>query len=267
LLLYGLLAGVVLGALLYRWYAPSAPNVPAAGGGEQTRAARQGKTLTVGPESEHRSIAEGLRQAAEGDTVVVAPGEYREVLELRSRVTLVSEVPLGAVIVPPEGAAEAVAARGVEGARFAGFKVNCLPTRTPACVRVENSDVLLENLDVSGAAEAGVEIVGNATLTGSNVHDNAGSGVRVREGAPQLTRNLFGDNGSAGDSHYDVEIVRPAKPAITWNVFRNDGNNVGPLFSNETNAMLRRNLVVKPETAPAGGPNRPAQPPPESQGP
>ena len=272
-LTFGLLVGLAGGALLYRWYAraAAAPPTPAAGEGraaEQQPARGPVRTMTVGPGWEFKSIGEALGEARAGDTVVVAPGDYRESLELRAGVTLVSQVPHGAAVVPPEGAAQAVLARGVEGARFVGFRVNCQPTRAPSCVRVEDSDAVLENLDVSGAAEAGVDLAGDATLLGSHVHDNAGSGVRVRAGAPRITRNLFAENGAAGDDrHFDVEIVRPARPELKWNVFVNDGLNVGPLFPNETNELLRNNLVVKPAPAATGVQGFPSQATPAAQGP
>ena len=52
------------------------------------------------------------------------PGDYREALQLRAGVALVSRVPRGAVILPPAGSGvPAVTAQGVDGARIAGFRI------------------------------------------------------------------------------------------------------------------------------------------------
>lgn len=61
----------------------------------------------VGPRGRgvHRLIADALRAALPGDTVVVAPGRYEESLELPRRVVLVAEQGTGTVLLaaPPGG--------------------------------------------------------------------------------------------------------------------------------------------------------------------
>jgi len=48
-----------------------------------------------------KGVESGLAEAHPGDTVEVAPGEYRERVVLRSGVSLVSRTPRGALLLPP----------------------------------------------------------------------------------------------------------------------------------------------------------------------
>src|ERR1700722_8201762 len=49
----------------------------------------------------HRTIADALRAAGPGDTVLVAPGEYRENVRLLRRVALLAEHGPGTVVLLP----------------------------------------------------------------------------------------------------------------------------------------------------------------------
>ncbi|MFJ9951308.1 right-handed parallel beta-helix repeat-containing protein [Kitasatospora sp. NPDC091207] len=69
----------------------------------------------VGPRGRgvHRLIADALRAALPGDTVVVAPGRYEESLELPRRVVLVAEQGTGTVLLAaPPGGGPALTVRG-----------------------------------------------------------------------------------------------------------------------------------------------------------
>ncbi|KJY31203.1 hypothetical protein [Streptomyces sp. NRRL S-495] len=69
---------------------------------------RTTRTHVVGPRGRgaHRLVADALRAAQPGDTVVVTPGRYQESLELAHRVVLVAEQGPGTVVLaaPPGGA-------------------------------------------------------------------------------------------------------------------------------------------------------------------
>ncbi len=81
--------------------------------------------IRVGPgeTDDYATIGEALAQARSGQTVEVAPGEYREAVELPDGVALVSLQPRGAVLRPPSPETEAVVtARGVAG-RISGFRI------------------------------------------------------------------------------------------------------------------------------------------------
>ena len=108
------------------------------------------------------TITEALAQAGPGQTVEVAPGVYREALQLRSGVSLVSRVPRGALILPPAGSGvPAVTAQGVEGARIAGFRI-AGDAQAPLQVglRLADSAVEVDGVEISGAQTAAIDLAG-----------------------------------------------------------------------------------------------------------
>jgi PPM family protein phosphatase len=180
-----------------------------AGGGGRAAAG----VLAVGTgDGGFATIGEALARARPGETVEVAPGRYHERLALRDGVSLVSRVPRGAVLLPPPGgrsaaaagaaagAAPAVAAKGVHGARLAGFRiVGPGAAAWSVGVRLDGSEVTVEEVEVTGAAAAGIEIRGadRSTVRYCYLHHNAGPGVLVAgEAASRLLSNLIAGNGA-----------------------------------------------------------------------
>jgi serine/threonine protein phosphatase PrpC len=187
--------------------------------------------LRVGPgEIGFATISEALATARPGQTVEVEPGDYREAIALRDGVDLVSRVPRGAVLRAPQGATiPVVSARGVK-ARLAGFRIAGNAT-TPLTVglRLDGAQVQATGLEVLGATEAGIEIAGEdrSTIETSYVHDNAGAGVVVADGAaPQIRQNLIARNGIPGNGmgkkRPGVEVRGAARPLLIEN--RIEGN-------------------------------------------
>jgi serine/threonine protein phosphatase PrpC len=180
------------------------------------------------------TIGEALAQARPGQTIEVAPGEYRERLVLRSGVGLVSRVPRAAVLLPPAGggpgrtAGTAVEARGIAGARFSGFRVaGEPPVSWSVGVRLDGSEVVLEEVEVSGAGGAGIEIAGadRSTVRTCFVHQNGGAGIAVGgEAAPRLLGNLIAFNGNrAGAPAPGVEVREGALPLLAGNRIEANG--------------------------------------------
>jgi serine/threonine protein phosphatase PrpC len=177
-----------------------------------------------------RSIAEALVQAQPGDTVEVAPGDYTGPIQLRDGVSLVSRTPRGAVIRLRPGVAEpAVAADGIQEARFIGFRIAGGAPDSPLALglRLAGSSVVVENLEVSGAATAGVEIAGadRSSIRDSYIHDNPGAGIIVRDQAvPSLRNNLIHRNGTDKTvPGPGVEIRDAARPQLIDNKFEGNG--------------------------------------------
>jgi len=195
-------------------------DIPGLGGGEEV--------LRVGVgDGGLATIGEALAKARPGTTIEVAPGEYAERIQLRSGIALVSLVPRGAVLRPAGAGGPAVTAQGVRGARLQGFRV--AGEGLAVGVRLADSDVEIEGLEVSGATVAGVEIAGadRSTLRVSFVHDNPGSGViAAGEAAPVLLHNLILRNGARpGAPRPGVEVRDAARPALVEN--RIEGNGGG----------------------------------------
>jgi serine/threonine protein phosphatase PrpC len=144
------------------------------------------------------SIASALDEARPGDTVELAKGDYHEAVRLKSGVTLRGR---DAVMFPPAGGDPAVAITA-EGAGKA--VVEDLRIRADAAahwdrgVRTEAGELLLRNVEVSGADGPGIEAFGDAAITieKSIIHDNGGPGILVRDSAfAIITANHIVANG------------------------------------------------------------------------
>jgi serine/threonine protein phosphatase PrpC len=177
------------------------------------------------------TITEALAKAQPGQMIEVAPGEYRETIQLRSGIDLVSRVPRGAVILPPVGSAvPAISAQGVDDAVLSGFRIAGDAT-TPLQVglRLADSSVEVQGIEITGAATAGIDVSGDdrSTVRASFVHDNPGGGVLIAgNAAPTLLNNLIFRNGRVpGTPRPGVEVRDTARPVIVENRF--DGNGGG----------------------------------------
>jgi hypothetical protein len=171
------------------------------------------------------SIAEALRDAPAGTEIVVEPGEYREQITLVSGVRVVSRVPRGATIRLPatiRDAADvpAVLARNVSGAELVGFRLSGdSATPLPVGVLVQNSTVSLVNNEITGATRAAVEFAGGgaSALMASDIRDNPGSAIVVRDGdKPHISHNAFSRNGRPDRRPI---VVERGTPSFSKNVF------------------------------------------------
>src|SRR6185295_6298667 len=178
------------------------------------------------------TIGDALAKARPGQRIEVAPGQYRENVQLRDGVKLVSLVPRAAVILPPAGSAEpAVTAQGVSGAGFAGFRI-AGDAQAPLQVglNLAGSEVEVEGIEIAGASAAGITVSGSdrSTIRYSYLHDNPGGGVLVEgPAAPRLLGNMIARNGRppATPVRPGVEVREGALPELIDN--RIDGNGGG----------------------------------------
>lgn len=220
-----LLYGLILGALAFAVFGQ--------GGTPLDRLPARSGVLRVGVgDGGLSTIGEALAKARPGQRVEVAPGQYRENVQLRDGVRLVSLVPRAAVILPPAGSAEpAVTAQGVTGAGLAGFRI-AGDAQAPLQVGLSlaASEVEVEGVEIAGASAAGVTISGadRSTIRYSYLHDNPGGGVLVEgPAAPRLLGNLIARNGRppATPVRPGVEVREGALPELIDN--RIDGNGGG----------------------------------------
>jgi serine/threonine protein phosphatase PrpC len=223
-------AGDLLGRLGGRRGAGSG----AAGDGSAGRVSSGEGALAVGiGDGGLATIAEALAQARPGDTIEVAPGRYRERIVLRSGVSLVSRTPRGALLLPPPAAGNgaggpAVLAKGVRGARLAGFRVAGTPQAPWGVgVRLDGSEVVIEETEITGAEGAAIEIRGadRSTVRYCYVHHNAGPGIVVAgDAAPRLLANLItGNGGRPGAPAPGVEVRDTAAPLLAGNRIEGSG--------------------------------------------
>jgi serine/threonine protein phosphatase PrpC len=217
------------------------------------------------------TIAEALAQAGPGQTVEVAPGTYREALQLRDGVTLVSRVPRGAVILPPLGSGvPAVSAQGVADARIAGFRIaGDAQAPLQVGIRLADSAVEVDGVEITGAQTAGIDIAGadRSEVRASFLHENPGGGVLVEAGAPRLLGNLIAGNGRAPGvpPRPGVEVRAGASAELSDNRFVGNGSAVllaspdrgEEIFAwNSFPGLSRADAVRAPVPVPPAAPGR-----------
>jgi serine/threonine protein phosphatase PrpC len=203
----------------------SVPDVPSVERPAPASAAGNSGRITVLPA---QSIAQALQSARPGATILVAPGEYREMLSLKSYVRLVSQVPHGAVLRLPGSAPEAAAAivaTDVQEAVVEGFRiVGDAATPLGTAVVMNGSIVSLSQLKITGATRAAIDVgpSSQATVTASDILDNPGAALAVRGGHATLSHNVFMRNGGGpGSRPFAVEAGSTA--AFVANIFQGVG--------------------------------------------
>jgi serine/threonine protein phosphatase PrpC len=173
------------------------------------------------------SINAAIQKALPGSQILVEPGEYRERVVLKDGIRLMSRVPREATIRLPIDVSDAdsgpaVVATGLSNAEFSGFRiVGDAATPLGVAIGIANGGLSINNVDISGAAIAGIDFGegSSATLLGSAIHDNPGAAIFVRAGAnPRLSNNVFTRNGMSERAPGNVVIEAGGKPVFQDNV-------------------------------------------------
>jgi hypothetical protein len=177
----------------------------------------EARVLSAGHGARFDTIAAALAEARPNDTVEVLAGEYREQVNLKSRVTLRSRIPREARLIAPVGGGPAMVAKDVHNARVTGFLIQGdaqAPLSTG--ILLDNSTVEIDGVDIE-AANVGIEIRGAASpiLRGDAIHDCIAEGLLITgASSPLVAHNTFqrikGPAIAARDG---------AKPEIVGNVF------------------------------------------------
>jgi serine/threonine protein phosphatase PrpC len=204
-----------------------------------------------------QSIAQALQRASAGDTVVVEPGEYREMLTLKSFVRLVSSEPRGAVIrlpgTAPEGAA-AVVAHGVTDAAIDGFRiVGDAATPLGTGVLGVDSDLSIVDVEITGATKAAIDAGKGSRMriVAADIHDNPGAAMAVRAaGDAAISHSVFTRNGT-GRAQKTLMLDDQSGAHFNANVFVGAAASVFTGSSDARAAFERSNWFVDarlPET-------------------
>lgn len=232
--------------------------------------------LRVGPQGDFRTIDDALEIVQSGQTIEVAPGEYSGPVLLPDGVSLVSQVSRAAVLRLSPGIADpAVSAEGSSGARLAGFRIVGTP-EFPLTVglRLADSAVEVEDVEIAGASVTGVEIAGvdRSSLHQCFIHDNPGTGIIIRGRAvPQLQQNLILRNGTPKEApRPGIEILGEARPRLIENRIEENGGHgiwmpslerAEEIFAWNTFGSLKREQAIR--TPPK--PGEPLTPPRRSR--
>jgi serine/threonine protein phosphatase PrpC len=199
------------------------------------------QSWTVGPDA-IPTIGAAMDRAQPGDTIEVSPGEYHEDVHLRSGISVVSTELHGARILSPD---VAVSAQDIHNAGFAGFDI-AGPGRVG--IRIANSDLRVTGVRVSNMQNAGIEITGSgeSVIQASEIADNPGTGISIRENArPRLEHNLIRHNGHGSAMLPGILIEGSAAPILFGNIIEESGAEqiwVSPSF--HADGLLTDNVVA-----------------------
>jgi PPM family protein phosphatase len=181
----------------------------------------------VQPRSGARPISAALAKAVPGDTIDIAPGEYRDEILLKDGVTLSGT---NAIIRPPETGAlnpVGIRAENINAATVSGLHILAgANSRFAIGVSVRDGRVTLHDIEVSGAKLAGIEFSGSAggEITSSRILDNLGPGVVIRDtAAPLLSNNRIADNGRSTPRSPGLQILSTEPVQISGNTFLTNG--------------------------------------------
>lgn len=153
------------------------------------------------------SIAPALAQAGEGTDIFVEPGEYREALELKPGVRLISTVPRGASIKSPAGAVAAVQAIDAAGAALIGFRIIGANT-TATGILVGGAAISIVDVEVTGTTRSAIDLGSSdeTNVVGCDVHDNSGAALALRAASKsRVAHCTFAKNGATPATHFRVE--------------------------------------------------------------
>ncbi len=201
----------------------SQPIVPA-GGGTVHYVAEDGDFSTIG---------EAVAAAADGDTVLVAPGSYEEALIIDKDITLAGEEVEGraTLLLVPEDAPDPVMPISPTDPRADSFT---LPERVPVGVQVIETDATLRNLEVIGQGDSIALLVHGGAPSLEDL-------TLKHQGAPLTELKLAGGLFIEGGSQATAEDIE-----VWYRVRIGDGST--PTFRRSGFAELR--LVVQDESAP-----------------
>ena len=91
-----------------------------------------------------------------------------------------------------------------------------------AGVVVRNSDIVLSDIEITGAHNAAIEYVGadGGSLVAAYLHDNPGVAIVVRGGSsPRIAHNAFVRNAASERAAAPLLIETGARPVLTGNTF------------------------------------------------
>lgn len=170
-------------------------------------AAAPANTNTIAVPDNFPTIQAAIDGAQDVKTITVRPGEYRENLTLRNGIRLVGENADSCRIVPPEGAAAAIMARGVQGCVIENLTLDGseIAERSARCdgIAISDAEVKVSGCTIRGMTGAGILVHGSDTsaeITGNRVEGNIFHGILLlRTGAGATVRkNESRDNKGSG---------------------------------------------------------------------
>jgi serine/threonine protein phosphatase PrpC len=214
-------------------------------------------------------IEKALASALPGDTIVVPPGDYLGPLLLKDRVSIVAQSSHHVIVRSDPAAVNdtgvAIVARGVKEGRIKGLHLTGDETHPLRIgLLIADSSIEAEDIEISGALDAGLRIDGDShpLILDSSFHANSGPGVVVHAGSsPRFVGNRIAENGRVpGALKAGIEIDNDAQPTLLHNeILQNGLPAIFPLALDEE--IRARNTVDATGAKPAAKPRAPAPKP------
>jgi PPM family protein phosphatase len=247
-LLYGLIAGLVVS---YLWLRPARPETGMPE--QQSLSVQMPAVRRVAPGSlEYPTISRALDAAHAGDRIVVEDGEYEELIRLKEGVEISARSPGKAILYITRalpGADAAIIADGIKRAVVSGLVIKAEPAAgLPFGVRISSSSVNVQNLEISGARQAGILVDGESgsVLTAVYVHGNMGPGILTAGSAnPMIIGSLVYANGiSRASPSPGLYVMGNSNPDAKRNVFSGNGSGAIRLQRQELKDRMMDNLFI-----------------------
>jgi hypothetical protein len=151
-----------------------------------------------------------------------------------------------------------VTASATRDARLHGFQIVGTEGELAVGVLVLDAELELQDVRITGADDAAVDIWGPAsvTLRANDIVENAGVGVRVRSGArPALLHNRILRNGRATPAAAGVLLEPNASPRLVGNVIADNGaEGIAGVAPAQAAEFVGNNVFVADTRANARGP-------------
>jgi serine/threonine protein phosphatase PrpC len=253
LFVVGLLAGVAI-ALGVAYAMRDVLIPPATTSGA---AALTPRTLVVGASADatYRTIGQAMAEARAGDTIQLAPGEYREQVVLTDGVTLTAAAAREAVLRAPAQVTQPWTAIIIPGDRH-GSRVSGLriagDAQAPIAIGIHVlGRATIDDVEVSGTTIAGIALAdGSMSVTGASVHDNAGPGFTLNGGEARLAHTVLARNGAAVPPGVDIVLSGTPRVTFTGNVLTGDpAQRVRGLAADQVARFREANIVLPPPAA------------------
>ena len=186
----------------------------------------------------YSSIAVAVRQAADGDRVIVRPGVYEEQITVDRAVEIVGDTNAGEVLIQLEGPS-VMLWRAASGG-IANVTIKHTGVRSGVGIDVAAGTVRIDNCNVSSQGEACVRVRGQAApeLRRNRIAHGSIAGIIYQEQAGGLVE----DNEIFGHGSFGIDISTRATPTLQCN--RIHDNEGGVFVHSNGLAVLEENDIA-----------------------